>query len=481
MLNETLQHHFDIEPNIQIQNPSINLNTNLYLNPSIGDNLRAINGTKDILYYGLVSILVITVILIYYKGINGIFLILFGTSPAILIIYMLIRNHNCLPINILFDMFFSGATLSIALTIIAESILLLIFQKFRKACLVNNIKQISNKLTENLISNSSGISFSYIYNLIWCMSKIIIFYVITVGMVEEISKLIPTKRVKVSISDINFLNSYWWRYIGSPKAYVIASIVSASGFATVENIAYLFTTADRFDLLLPIALARGILSIPFHIFATGYASILLARYIYRDFNSISTLVAQDNYVQIEDDNTESKFNTIVENNNQVNSQILATNNSISSKLEPGIVISLLCVLPSSILHGIYDACLVMILMIEPCQNTYSEMSFINKNQQSLNYSLKSSLNWRSKVYQYIKPVFSHIYKKRLSEFISFLNSTYPQYTKDSDYLYSEICNNHYKNLVNMISTFCLTATMLSLILCITLFFYEWRRYSQINR
>ncbi|EEA08544.1 uncharacterized protein CMU_003830 [Cryptosporidium muris RN66] len=476
MLNETLQYHFDIEPNIQIQNPT---GSNTNLNSFTGDNFRAINGTKNILYYGLVSILVVTAILIYYKGINGIFLMLFGISPAILIIYMLIHNHSCLSINILLDMFFTGATLSITLTIIIESILLLIFRKFHGTCLVDNIKQISNKLTENTLNNISGIS-SYIYNLIWCMSKIIIFYVMTVGIVEEIFKLIPTKRIKVNISDINSLNSYWWRYIRSPRAYVIANIASASGFATVENIAYLFTAADRFDLLLPIALARGILSIPFHIFATGYASILLAKYIYRDFNCISTLVVQDNYVQIEDDSTENTLCTIVGNNNQINPQTLATNNSISSKFEPGVSISLLCVLPSSILHGIYDACLVMILMIKPCQNTYSEVSFINGNQQSVNHSLKSSLNWKSKVYQYIKPVFSHIYKRRLIELISFLNSAYPQYDKDPNYLYSEICNDHYKNLVNIISTFCLTAAMLSLILCITLFFYEWRRYSQIN-
>ncbi|EZG43861.1 protease prsW family protein [Gregarina niphandrodes] len=92
---------------------------------------------------------------------------------------------------------------------------------------------------------------------------------ISVSLVEEFAKFLPVMFVRTSEDHLPARRGRWlFRALESPRAIVLAGCASAGGFATVENVKYVFGGEDvqeDFDT----SLARAVLAIPFHIACTA--------------------------------------------------------------------------------------------------------------------------------------------------------------------------------------------------------------------
>ncbi|OLQ16053.1 Protease prsW family protein [Cryptosporidium hominis] len=146
------------------------------------------------------------------------------------------------------------------------------------------------------------------------------------------------------ISTIIIIN-HECHYLKSNFGYVIAGISCSLGFAIIENIVYLSNSMESIIIMILVGIARGIISIPFHIFASGYTTILFSRQIF----------IQDDYYSTNNNNYYYYYYPIY--------------------ILKQIIIKFLTLLPAGILHGIYDSSLIILVLINQDYNQDEILSY----------------------------------------------------------------------------------------------------------
>ncbi|KAH8581731.1 conserved hypothetical membrane [Cryptosporidium sp. chipmunk genotype I] len=335
----------------------------------------------------------------------GIFLVIISISPGILIMYQFKKQiiQGEISIKTITDLFTFGAIVSVSTTLILESLFF---------TWIFNIKNDHYDHYINQFGCNIGFSL-YIF--------IIIFkYIISIGIVEEACKLIGLLTIKPYIEDINYKESFTSHYLKSNFGYVIGGISSSLGFAIIENIAYLSNSMESIIIMILVGIARGIISIPFHIFASGYTSILFSRrtYIQNDFHSIN-------------------------NNDHYYYYPIYILKQITSKL--------ITLLPAGILHGIYDSSLIILVLLNQDYN----------KGQKFDDRLNSACNLNNQIQKLFLTLFPFKINKL---FGNFKNQNLVQNS------FSKCFNAFYYNLLTL--GFFILA-VLSYSICLFLFIHNW--------
>ncbi|POM83145.1 Protease prsW family protein [Cryptosporidium meleagridis] len=263
--------------------------------------------------------LISAIIIINHGWYYGILLLIISISPGILIISQFkdcIINDE-ISVKTITDLFTFGAIISVSTTLLLEGLFF------------------------NYIFYLKNDNYSYYINQFGCnlgfslfIFIILIKYIISIGIIEEACKLIGLLTIKPFIEDINYKESFTSHYLKSNFGYVIAGISCSLGFAIIENIVYLSNSMETIAIMILVGIARGVISIPFHIFASGYTTILFSRQIF----------IQDDFYP----NTNYYYYPIY--------------------ILKQIIIKFLTLLPAGILHGIYDSSLILLVLIHQDYN-----------------------------------------------------------------------------------------------------------------
>ncbi|KAH7648690.1 hypothetical protein FG379_002160 [Cryptosporidium bovis] len=363
---------------------------------------------KKISGYFLGFTIIIVLLLFYYYGINGELIVISAIFPSFIIIYILRKQiYTELGIRSFSELFIIGSTFSVIITLALESIVFYMLK-------LNDYNEDANSNSEisihcNCISNSYfTIKYGCIKGLIYCLIIMIIKYIIIIGLIEELAKLIGLLTLKYELYDLNMKSNFFTHYISSNYGYVLSGISCSLGFATVENIAYLINCDNDIYKMILVSIARGVLSVPFHVSASGFSCILLSNI---------------------------KFNMFYDG--------------------IGIfLLKLLCLIPTSVLHGIYDTCLVLLMEFNINEENAEKTSvFINK---------------KITIHKYINKIMNmnNVVIKDENERNKFLN----------------IC---FRQNQTLLSTLFLLLAIMSYILCLFLFIYNFvnlkrKRYNRIN-
>lgn len=193
-----------------------------------------------------------------------------------------------------------------------------------------------------LLGTRDGQCDHFVYNRFGCkvgfplyIFATILKYITCIGLVEEGCKLMGLFTIKSHIEDLRHKESFTSHYVNSNFGFVIAGMSSSLGFALIENVVYLSNSLESIIRMLFIGIARAFLSVPFHVSASGYTSILISRQVYaRDGDSLG------------------RQNT----------------GSSSSPLEKCFK-RLASLLPAGVLHGVYDSSLVILTTLEQDQES----------------------------------------------------------------------------------------------------------------
>ncbi|TRY53108.1 Protease PrsW [Cryptosporidium tyzzeri] len=342
----------------------------------------------------ILILLISTIIIINHGWHYGILLLIISISPGILIIYQFKKYiiEDEISIKTITDLFTFGAIISVSTTLLLEGLFF------------NYIFYFKNDNYNNYIDQfGCNIGFSlYIF-------IILIKYIISIGIIEEACKLIGLLTIKPYIEDINYKESFICHYLKSNFGYVIAGISSSLGFAIIENIVYLSNSMESIIIMIIVGIARGIISIPFHIFASGYTSILFSRQIF----------IQDDY-----------YSTNNHNNNYYYYPIYILKQ---------IIIKFLTLLPAGILHGIYDSSLIILVLINQDYN----------KDEILSYNFNSTFNLNTRI---------------LKLFASF---------KNQNLIENSFNNCFGTIFCNLITIGLFIFTILSYFICFFLFIYNW--------
>jgi len=115
-----------------------------------------------------------------------------------------------------------------------------------------------------------------------CDIYFIIMSILGVGLSEELAKIIPVLRVFTTNESIAYRVRWWHRYVDNPAHLVIMAVATAGGFATLENLKYVFVFHGSRNVLerIQIAVFRGFLSIPLHVACTGILGCSLAGHLF---------------------------------------------------------------------------------------------------------------------------------------------------------------------------------------------------------
>lgn len=337
--------------------------------------------------------------------------------PGVMVMYMF-RNQireGEISIKTVSDLFAFGATISVMTSLLFEG---LIF---------GWVFGTKDDNVSNLLYNKFGCRTGFPLYVLAILLK----YIISIGLVEEGCKLMGLFTIKPHIEDLRYRESFTSHYVSSNLGFVIGGVSSSLGFALIENIAYLSNSMESIIRMLLIGVARAFLSVPFHISASGYTSILISRQIYK---------------QGED---------------PLNDQRPPTNhhNSAAERCFQ----KLAALIPAGVLHGIYDSSLVILMLLEQDQDSGLDRNLANgKREPSFGQGI--IFTKMSKLITLLSPP-SHtkILNKLISSVkrqVSVKNSFFQCF--DSDPL-----------LLDFIGFGFFTLSVLSLSICILLFINNW--------
>jgi len=107
--------------------------------------------------------------------------------------------------------------------------------------------------------------------------RVCLIIVISVGFSEELAKLLPVALLKTNEEVVPFTCVRFFRLVESPYGIALAGCASAAGFATIENINYVFHLTS-FEASVQVALARALTSVPLHVACTCFASARIAKF-----------------------------------------------------------------------------------------------------------------------------------------------------------------------------------------------------------
>ncbi|KAL8271770.1 hypothetical protein Esti_004279 [Eimeria stiedai] len=128
-----------------------------------------------------------------------------------------------------------------------------------------------------------------------CIGFIFAYMIFCIGFAEEFSKAssmllmrpsqLPSRRVLNTV-DPGSLSAFKelaekednsvFHFVSHPTSFVVAGCCGALGFATIENLSYVFATKSDMDMALATAWVRAFTAIPSHVADTGIAACLLA-------------------------------------------------------------------------------------------------------------------------------------------------------------------------------------------------------------
>ncbi|KAH8740249.1 hypothetical protein FG386_001524 [Cryptosporidium ryanae] len=364
---------------------------------------------KKISEYLLVFVIILSLLLFYYNGINGILIIVLAITPSLIITYLLMKYiYIEIGIRSFSELFVIGSTFSTLITLVFEGIIFYVLKYYTEEEYVNDNNYLN--IYCNCISKDYFIvKYGCFKGFIYCFIATIIKYILNIGLIEELSKLIGLFTIKYELYDLNVKRNFFIHYISSNYGYILSGIACSLGFATIENIAYLINCDNDIYKMLLVSIARGILSVPFHVSASGFSCILLSN---------------------------MKLN-IIYNNFGI------------------LILKLLCLMPTSILHGIYDTCLVLLMEFDISEeNTEKTSIFINK---------------KIIIQKYIHKIMStnDIVISKLNKQNSFTN----------------ICFEQSQTL--FLTLVFLFLAIISYVMCLSLFTYNWihlrrKRYNRVN-
>ncbi|OII71903.1 uncharacterized protein cubi_00711 [Cryptosporidium ubiquitum] len=289
----------------QGNNDATQINNNHHTN--IGEYVQEKENYPSISFIILIS-LIFGILSLNHGLYYGVLLITVAISPGVLIIYQFKKQiiQGEISIKTITDLFTFGAIISVSTTLILEGLFF------------SWIFNIKNDHYNYINKYGCNIGFPlYIF-------IIILKYIISIGIVEEGCKLLGLLTIKPYIQDINYRESFTSHYVKSNIGYVLGGISTSLGFAIIENIAYLSNSMENIIIMFLVGIARAIISIPFHIFASGYTSIQLSKQTFRE-----------NHHHLNDDHISFKK----------------------------VITKLLTLLPAGVLHGIYDSSLIIIVII----------------------------------------------------------------------------------------------------------------------
>ncbi|KAL5370151.1 transmembrane domain-containing protein [Cryptosporidium parvum] len=357
----------------------------------------------------ILILLISTIIIINHGWYYGILLLIISISPGILIIYQFKKYiiEDEISIKTITDLFTFGAIISVSTTLLLEGLFF------------NYIFYFKNDNYNDYIDQfGCNIGFS-LYILI-----ILIKYIISIGIIEEACKLIGLLTIKPYIEDINYKESFISHYLKSNFGYVIAGISSSLGFAIIENIVYLSNSMESIIIMILVGIARGIISIPFHIFASGYTSILFSRQIF----------IQNDYYSNNNNNN---------NNNYYYYYLIY--------ILKQIIIKFLTLLPAGILHGIYDSSLILLVLINQNYN----------KDEILSYNLNSTCNLNTRILKLFLTLFPLKINKLFGSF------------KNQNLIENSFNNCFGTFFYNLITIGFFIFAILSYFICFFLFIYNW--------
>lgn len=180
-----------------------------------------------------------------------------------------------------------------------------------------------------------------------CDILFVLVVVLGVGFVEEFAKVLPICRFRIGHNGIPQQGLWWFRSAGVPEVVALAALCCGAGFATLENVGYVFHAGLESGVAT--SLWRAVLSVPFHIACTTYCACQIAQ---RQFHSKT---------ETQDLNVFGRAKGYWKTS----------------------VIYISCLLVPSLLHGLYDAGLFLAIQLSKLSESHRSYSIKTRLLSSL--------------------------------------------------------------------------------------------------